>query len=179
MPDHLHTPKTGLLLSGGIDSAVLLAQLLARGWQVVPLYVRTGCVWQREELLAIERFLTRVAEQNLLELVVLDMPLGDLYGEHWSISGFDVPDDRSPDEAVFLPGRNPLLLIKPALWCRLHGIGHLTLATLSNNPFPDATPVFRAAMAHALSLGLAHPLSIDAPSIPPSDWHQDVLPSAG
>jgi 7-cyano-7-deazaguanine synthase len=33
-------------------------------------------------------------------------------------------------------------LIKPAIWCRMHGIWHLTLATLSNNPFSDATPAF-------------------------------------
>lgn len=163
MPDHLHTPKTGLLLSGGIDSAVLLSQLLARGWQVVPFYVRTGCIWQREELLATERFLTRVAQPNLLELVVLDMPLGDLYGEHWSISGFDVPDDRSPDEAVFLPGRNPLLLIKPALWCRRHSIGHLTLATLSNNPFPDATPDFFSHFEEMLREAIGGQLQIARP----------------
>lgn len=137
-------PITGLLLSGGIDSAVLLAQLLDRGWQVVPFYIRTGCVWQSEELKAVDRFLKMVAQPNLKDLVVLDMPLEDIYGRHWSISGENVPDDQSPDEAVFLPGRNPLLLIKPALWCRTHGIDHLALATLSNNPFRDATPDFFA-----------------------------------
>jgi len=37
------------------------------------------------------------------------------------------------------------------------------LGTLAHNPFPDATPQFRSAMAHALSLGLAHEVTIDAP----------------
>src|SRR6185436_16048969 len=110
MPDHLHTPKTGLLLSGGIDSAVLLDQLLARGWQVVPFYVRTGCVWQASELDAIERFLAKLEQsaargsRALLDLVVFDMPVDDLYGDHWSLSGTDVPDEHTPDEAVYLPG---------------------------------------------------------------------------
>jgi 7-cyano-7-deazaguanine synthase len=58
------------------------------------------------------------------------------------MSGFNVPDDQSPDEAVFMPGRNPLLLIKPALWCRTHDISHLALATLASNPFRDATSAF-------------------------------------
>ena len=137
-------PRTGLLLSGGIDSAVLLDQLLGRGWQVVPFYVRTGCAWQDCELAAIERFLARFAHFGLADMVVLDMPLADLYGNHWSITGADVPDNSTPDEAVYLPGRNPLLLIKPALWCRMHGIEHLALATLSANPFRDATPTFFA-----------------------------------
>jgi 7-cyano-7-deazaguanine synthase len=80
------------------------------------------------------------------------MPLADLYGNHWSITGNDVPDDASPDEAVFLPGRNPLLLIKPAcnplllikpaLWCVARGVEQLAMATLANNPFDDATPEF-------------------------------------
>src|SRR5712671_5691504 len=144
MPNMPHQPETGLLLSGGIDSAVLLGQLLARGWQVVPFYVRSGCVWESSELDSVRRFLAKLEQPGLRPLVVLDMPLDDLYGDHWSLSGADVPDDHTPDEAVYLPGHNPLLLIKPAVWCRMHGIGHLTLATLSNNPFPDATPAFFA-----------------------------------
>ena len=37
------------------------------------------------------------------------------------------------------------------------------IGTLDHNPFPDATPAFRDAMAAALSLGLSHPLTIAAP----------------
>jgi len=135
-------PQTGLLLSGGVDSAVLLAQLIGRGWKVVPIYVRTDCVWQAAELMAARRFLAAVTRPGVSDLVVLDMPLDDLYGEHWSVSGVDVPDETTPDEAVFLPGRNPLLLLKPAVWCWMHGITHLALATLAANPFADATPQF-------------------------------------
>jgi 7-cyano-7-deazaguanine synthase len=42
-------------------------------------------------------------------------------------------------------------------------IGRLVLGPLDGNPFPDATPEFFNAMALAMSLGLAHPLAIDAP----------------
>jgi 7-cyano-7-deazaguanine synthase len=72
------------------------------------------------------------------------MPLQDLYGAHWSMTGADVPGETSPDEAVYLLGRNPLLLIKPALWCLRGGIEQLALATLAGNPFADATPEFFA-----------------------------------
>ena len=143
MPDP-QQPTTGLLLSGGIDSAVLLDQLLQRDRHVVPFYVRTGCVWDGRELDAVEQLLAALAHPRLTELVVLEMPLRDLYGEHWSISGAEVPDDTSPDEAVFLPGRHPLLLVKPALWCQMHGVKRLALATLASNPFEDATPEFFA-----------------------------------
>jgi 7-cyano-7-deazaguanine synthase len=145
MPKSLLRPTTGLLLSGGIDSAVLLDRLLERGSRVVPFYVRTGCVWDECELAAVERFVAAVPHDQLADLVVLEMPLADLYGDHWSISGRGVPDDQTTDDAVFMPGRNPLLLIKPALWCQLHGVRRLALATLANNPFDDATSEFFAA----------------------------------
>lgn len=135
-------PRTGVLLSGGIDSAVLVDQLLSRGDFVVPFHVRTGCAWQACELAATERFLFQIARTGLTDLVVLDMPLADLYGDHWSISGTNVPDASTPDEAVYMPGHNPLILIKPALWCQVHGIEKLALATLAANPFRDATPEF-------------------------------------
>jgi 7-cyano-7-deazaguanine synthase len=78
----------------------------------------------------------------LAELVELNLPVDDLYEEHWSITGAAVPDRTTSDEAVFLPGRNPLLLIKPVMWCVLHGIEKLAIATLAANPFDDAKPDF-------------------------------------
>ncbi len=166
MPKTPDQSETGLLLSGGIDSAILLARLLSRGSQVVPFYVRTGCVWQASELDAVERFLAKLeqpASQALRDLVVLDMPLDDLYGNHWSLSGTGVPDEHTPDEAVYLPGHNPLLLIKPAVWCRMHGVAQLTLATLSNNPFSDATPVFFARFEEMLQEAMGGRLQIARP----------------
>jgi 7-cyano-7-deazaguanine synthase len=149
MPIHLTTHSerfpegaTGVLLSGGVDSAILVGQLLRGGQSVVPFYVRTGCLWERCELEAARKFVAALAEPNLAELVLMDMPVVDLYDGHWSLSGSAVPDQTTPDEAVYLPGRNPLLLLKPALWCRMHGASQLAIATLANNPFDDARPAF-------------------------------------
>jgi 7-cyano-7-deazaguanine synthase len=135
-------PATGLLLSGGIDSVVLLDRLLSANRPVVPFYISTDCIWEREERKAVAEILRRFTCPSLHELVEFEMPLADIYRHHWSLSGTNVPDDLSPDDAVYLPGRNPLLLIKPALWCRMNGIGPLAIATLSGNPFRDATPRF-------------------------------------
>ena len=87
----------------------------------------------------------------------------DVYAPtHWAIQGRP-PAYHTPDEDVYLPGRNIVLLGKAAVYCAGAGIGRLVLGTLAHNPFPDATPEFRAAMAHAVSIGLAHRLRIDAP----------------
>ena len=53
--------------------------------------------------------------------------------------GADIPAAGTPDEAVYLPGRNALLTIKAALWCQMHGIDELAIATLRSNPFEDAS----------------------------------------
>jgi len=141
----------GLLLSGGLDSCILLAHLLDLGRGVRPLYVRSQLVWQREEIRAAERFLRATTSPRLQELVVLDLPLRDLYGDHWSVTGRGAPDAVSTDDAVYLPGRNALLIVKAAIWCRLHGIDELALAVLRSNPFSDATPEFFDSFESALS----------------------------
>lgn len=155
--------ETGLLLSGGVDSAVLLDQLLGRSCRIVPFYVRMGCVWQEAELAAVKRFLASFNHPGLRKLVVLDMPVADLYGKHWSTTGANFPDNTSPDEAVFLPGRNPLLLIKPALWCAAHGVHQLAMATLASNPFDDATPEFFARFTDMIRVATGMSLEIARP----------------
>lgn len=153
----------GVLASGGLDSSILLAELLRRGRRVQPFYIRTGLYWQQRELPALLRFLEAIASSKLQELVVLDLPLGDLYREHWSVTGRDTPDAHSPDEAVFLPGRNALLLVKAAVWCQLQGIGELALAPLGTSPFEDADDRFLGDFESALNRGSAGPIRLLRP----------------
>jgi 7-cyano-7-deazaguanine synthase len=134
-----------VLVSGGLDSAILLAESLRLHPAVHPLYVRFGLFWEEVELQHLRRFLDAVRAPNLRPLHLLDMPVRDLYGRHWSLTGEGVPGPDTPDEAVFLPGRNVLFLAKAVLWCHLHGVPAVAMAPLESNPFPDATPDFFAA----------------------------------
>jgi 7-cyano-7-deazaguanine synthase len=131
-----------VLVSGGLDSGILLGELLTTCDAVNPLYVQSGLRWEGTELLYLRRFLKALQCPALQPLHLLDMPVKDLYGDHWSITGKQVPDAASADEAVFLPGRNVLLLAKAMLWCHLRGVPAVALAVLGANPFPDATPQF-------------------------------------
>jgi 7-cyano-7-deazaguanine synthase len=152
-----------VLVSGGLDSAILLAQALHQHAAVHPLYIRSGLFWEAAELAHLRRFLEHIACPALRPLVVLDLPIRDLYGEHWSITGREVPDARSPDEAVFLPGRNVLLLAKALLWCHLHRVSAVALATLQGNPFPDATPAFFTAFQETVGEAVNARIRIVAP----------------
>ncbi len=143
---------TALLLSGGLDSAVLLVHLLHQGQQVQPLFIRCGLVWEKAELAAIGRLLETLECSNILPMVELRQPVEDLYGPHWSLTGQGVPDAATPDEAMYLPGRNLLLVTKAALWCQLHGISRLALGVLGPNPFADASDAFFQALQRAVEL---------------------------
>jgi 7-cyano-7-deazaguanine synthase len=153
----------GLLASGGLDSCILLKHLLDVGRTVKPFYIRSGLCWQSAEQEALERYLDAVAVRRLEPLAVLDLPLGDVYGDHWSITGRGVPEAGTPDEAVYLPGRNALLTIKAALWCQMHGIDEVATATLRSNPFEDASASSFDRLGAVLSEMLPRPIRLVRP----------------
>lgn len=153
----------GLLLSGGIDSAVLLHWLLKSGHSVQPIYINSGLYWQTDELPSLRRYLADVSEPQIAPVIVLALPLDDVYDDHWSVTGRNVPTRFSPDQAVYLPCRAGLLLIKAILWCQLHGIEELALGNLKSNPFPDATNQFFDQFEAALDLALSSQLRILRP----------------
>jgi 7-cyano-7-deazaguanine synthase len=154
---------TAVLLSAGLDSAVLAASE-ARTAQVHPIYVSTGLAWERGELAALDRLLaTAPFGHNVARLARLSFTVEDLYpATHWALRGTP-PAFDTPDEDVYLAGRNIVLLSKAAIYCSQHGIGRIALGPLAGNPFPDATPQFFETMARALSLGLAYTIVVDAP----------------
>lgn len=142
---------TGILVSGGLDSSILLKLLLNLGRRVKPFYIQSGMCWQAHEQAALERYLDAVANRRLEPLTVLDLPLADVYGDHWSMTGRRVPEAGAPDEAVYLPGRNALLMIKAAVWCQMHGIEELAVATLRSNPFQDASALSFERLSDAMT----------------------------
>ena len=154
--------KISVLASGGLDSAVLLAEL-AGAAQVYPIYVKCGLKWEAEELRALNSFLDALKNPHVMPLTVLEIPTAALYGDHWSISGARVPDADAPDSEVLIPGRNILLLATAAVWCSTHDVSRIAIGSLDGNPFPDATLEFFESFTRALSLGLGRAIQIEAP----------------
>jgi len=163
---------TAVLFSAGLDSAVLVADALARreaGERVSALYVGVGFAWEAEELaMAARLFAAPPFAGRIDPPVVLRFDMRDIFPEtHWAVRGTP-PAFDTPDEDVFLDGRNVILGAKAAVYVARHSHGagtaaRLLFGTLAGNPFPDATPAFRDSMARALSLGLAMPFTVDAP----------------
>jgi 7-cyano-7-deazaguanine synthase len=153
-----------VLFSGGLDSAVLLALERRTFSPVWPIHVRAGLAWEPAEADAIVRLLAAPPFAGRIEpLITLTVDMRDVYpADHWAVQGRP-PAYDTPDEDVYLEGRNIVLISKAAVVCARLGVERLALGPLAGNPFPDATPEFFAAMSRAMSLGLSRPLTIVAP----------------
>jgi 7-cyano-7-deazaguanine synthase len=152
-----------VLCSGGLDSAVLLVDVARRTGRAVPLFVRAGHPWEDAERRALARFLDAVSEPRVAPARDLALPMGDVYGGHWSMTGAGAPGWDAPDETVELRGRNLVLLSKALVLAAIEGWPTVALGSLGGNPFPDATPEFFAAIAATASRALRAPLEVVAP----------------
>ena len=150
----------------------MLAADAARRGPVRPLYVAVGFAWEAEEqAMAARLFAGAPFAGGLIDpLVPLTFDMRDVFPPtHWAVRG-EPPAFDTPDQDVYIRGRNVILLAKAAAYmagafssaAAPDGLTVL-LGTLAGNPFPDATPEFFAAMSRALSLGLDHPFTIQAP----------------
>lgn len=160
-------PRTAVLFSGGLDSAVLLARELEghesqRGTQ--PIHVRSGLAWEDAEARTIQRLLEKPPfAGRVAPLITLTVDMREVYPQtHWAVTGTP-PAYDTPDEDVYLEGRNIVLISKAAVLCARLKIERLALGPLEGNPFPDATPEFFSAISRAMSLGLGQPLDVVAP----------------
>jgi 7-cyano-7-deazaguanine synthase len=152
------------LLSGGLDSAVLLAAEAERA-RVHPVYVSVGLAWEAAEREVMARLLAAPVFRHLAPLSLVEFNMRDVYPpNHWAIRGRP-PAYDTPDEDVYLAGRNLVLLTKAGVVAASRGISRIALGPLAGNPFPDATPEFFTAMARTLSIGLNHPIEIATPLV--------------
>lgn len=155
--------STVVLLSGGLDSAVLAAHE-AQMAAVQPVYVSVGLAWEDAEVAMVERLLASSAfGSNVAPLSRMSFTMRDVYAPtHWAIRGVP-PAYDTPDEDVYLVGRNLVLLTKAGVVASKLKADRIALGPLAGNPFPDARPEFFAAMSQALSLGLDHEIAIATP----------------
>jgi 7-cyano-7-deazaguanine synthase len=164
---------TLVLVSGGLDSAVLLAHE-SREHVAHPLYVSVGLAWEPTELAMLNQLLASpVFEGRVAPLSHVEFTMQDVYSAtHWAMLG-KPPAYDTPDEDVYLVGRNLVLLTKAGVVAAQQRLNRIALGPLARNPFPDARPEFFRSMAESLSLGLDHQIAIATPF---ADLHkEDVI----
>ncbi|MEE3372727.1 MAG: 7-cyano-7-deazaguanine synthase [Planctomycetota bacterium] len=163
LPAGVTDAPVAVLLSGGLDSSILVAALLERGCSVVPLYVRSGLFWEVAEQQMVARLLVALAAPRLQPLVTLEQPIDDVVRDHWSMTGKGVPPAEVDDTEMRLPLRNGLLILKAGLWCHLNRVPQLALGPLKGNPFADASAEFFQRMEQMFRLSGVADLRILTP----------------
>jgi 7-cyano-7-deazaguanine synthase len=155
--------RIAVLASGGMDSSVMLANIARRGHQVYPVYIRAGMSWEAGELATLRRFVRALRMPNIANVTVLKLPMGDVSGDHWSMTGRGVPGYDAGPASNYILGRNLSLLAKTAIFCARERIGEIAMAPLEANPYPDARPEFFRAFARSVELGVGLKLRISTP----------------
>ena len=79
--------STAVLLSAGLDSAVLAA-VEAQTARVHPFYITAGLAWEGEERGMVRRLLLEAPYRQLAPLTILSFSVEDLYPPgHWALQG--------------------------------------------------------------------------------------------
>lgn len=154
---------------------VLLAEaaLGARDERVTAIYVSVGFAWEAEErAMAARLFQSPLLAGRVNPLVSLQFDMRDIFpASHWAVRG-EPPAFDTPDEDVYLDGRNVILLSKASVYLardaavrRANRPVSVMMGTLAGNPFPDATPEFFRTIGQALSLGLGARIEVETPFV--------------
>jgi len=142
----------------------VLAAHEAQSARVLPVYVSVGLAWEDAEVAMVTALLRAPVFADRSEpLTRVEFTMRDVYPPtHWAIRGVP-PAYDTPDEDVYLTGRNLVLLTKAGVVAAQSGAHRIALGPLAGNPFPDARPAFFSMMEQAMSLGLDHRIEIAAP----------------
>lgn len=160
------------LVSGGLDSSVMLYELSKNFTEVSPLYIKFGLYWEKAEIYWLDKFLVKLKNKNIKKLKILEIKATAMHDNHWSVTGKNIPDEKSSDYEVYIPGRNILLLSIASVFCAENGINTIGLGVLKGNPFKDASYKFLRTMEKALSIGLSRKIKIITPF---SNYTKDQL----
>ncbi len=144
-----------VLLSGGLDSATVLAIARKEGYVCTAMSFRYG---QRHEV-ELDRS-RKLCEQADVPHIILDLPLNRIGG-----SALTDPDRTIRDipeheigtgiPETYVPARNMIFLSIAAGYCEVNGITDIFIGTnaVDYSGYPDCRPAFIQAMEKSLTLG--------------------------
>lgn len=150
-----------ILLSGGLDSATVLAMARAEGLACHAFSLRYG---QRHslELLAARRVASAL---GAVQHVVLDLDLTVFGGSALTTGTIDVPKTWAPEGSTdpgqipvtYVPARNTILLSLALAWAEVLGAGDIFLGVnaIDYSGYPDCRPEFIEAFQHLASRATA------------------------
>ena len=151
--------KAVVLLSGGLDSATILAIAREQGFRCYALTFRYGQRHDREVVAA-----QRVAESiGVADHRIANIDLGAFGGSALTDSAIDVPKDRADLEdsaeipPTYVPARNTIFLSYALAWAEVSGAFDIFIGVNSTDysGYPDCRSEFIAAFEKTANLATA------------------------
>lgn len=153
--------KVVLLLSGGIDSVVLLYWLIENKYKVYPLHINYGQTTNESEIKAIKQILSKELLSHTFFMDVpslITMGSGTLTGEYPK----QVGSREAWHEKEFFPNRNLILLTLASSYSSNIDINKISIGVVGRNSYSDTKNSFLKSAQKTLSLSL-NPIEIIAP----------------
>lgn len=151
--------KTLVLLSGGVDSTVVLAEMLNDGYDCSAVTFQYGQTHAREVDAAIV-----VADHYEVDHSVLELP--QIFGSSALLGDQDIPEGHadSPDATV-VPARNLVLLSFAAALADAQGAGAVAFGANLDDAagYPDCRPKFIESLRDSIIMGTQHHVWLCAP----------------
>lgn len=165
-------PKAVVLLSGGLDSATVLAMAQQAGYAIYAISFRYG----QRHLLEIERATQLAQAAAVARHAVIDIDLGQFGGSALT-DNIDVPKHDSADQigldipVTYVPARNTVFLSLALAYAESVGASDIFIGVnaLDYSGYPDCRPEFIAAFEKLANLATkagvegARPIKIHAP----------------
>ena len=154
-----------IVLSGGMDSAVLLADSLAAGKKVAAISFDYGSKHNGREL----PMAAQLCTQHQVEHRIINLPfVNELFSSTLLQSGGNVPDgmyDEPSMKDTVVPFRNGIMLAIAAGYAESVGARQVLLASHAGDHFiyPDCRPEFNTAFSQAVWLGTDQKVEIRFP----------------
>lgn len=157
--------KTVVVLSGGMDSAVLLADLVHKGHPCVAISFDYGSKHNACELPLAKAMCEHLGVSHTL----VPLPfINDLFDSSLLKSGAEVPDgayDADNMKSTVVPFRNGIMLSIAAGYAESVGASQVALASHAGDHaiYPDCRPEFNDALSAAIHIGTDDQVSLAFP----------------
>lgn len=147
----MNDKKAVILLSGGLDSATVVAMARAEGYDCYTMSFDYG-QRHRAELQAAERV---ARQQGVIEHKVIGLDLNGIGGSALTDSSIDVPE--APSEGIpvtYVPARNTVFLSLALGWAEVLGARDIFIGVnaVDYSGYPDCRPEFVEAFEHMANL---------------------------
>jgi 7-cyano-7-deazaguanine synthase len=154
-----------IVLSGGMDSAVLLSHELSRGQRVAALSFDYGSKHNHRELPMAREICLRLGVEHR----VVGLPfINELFTSSLLCSGEAVPEgayDADTMKSTVVPFRNGILIAIAVGYAESVGAARVLIGSHAGDHhiYPDCRPEFNAAMDKAARLGTGDAVRVDFP----------------